>query len=285
MHALRETSMLHSFLALGMVALAACSKSSPSPTGFAFDTAPAGTSTAPRGDSDAPPGDSGSVGDSGTPTDASPRDSDFPPDFGPIPDDGPIDGTKIDPPPTLGPLSFCPSSSDKLSAVGLVPSSAVPAAFANAWKAEVAKHPGGVLLLQLDNLKSDPQKVSLTIGASNGASPPSFSTEAFTTATAPASVDSVSRAMDAEVEASTFEVQFDATTSVPIGSFKLRGTLDGKCESVTGVTLALKISTKNGSRAFGGSTLSALLGPANDIIRSDDAWRIELVGTATFVGR
>lgn len=229
----------------------------------------------PRPDTDLPASDSAAApADTGGVT--------FPDaDFGPVPDAVIGEGAVVEPPPSYGPLTFCPRDVDKLSSKALLAGGITPKPFADAWNTEAAKLAAGVLLLELRGLKSDPPKHTLAIGTTNGATPPAFLSPGPATATV--SIDDKTRLVSAATDSSSFQVVF-GSTAIVVGRFSVRGTLDAKCEAMSDVKVTLWIPVSAKDVAFAGSTVGALLGPPNDVILTDDAWRIELSGATAHAG-
>ncbi|MBI2390758.1 MAG: hypothetical protein HYV09_14305 [Deltaproteobacteria bacterium] len=274
---------------LGIVSLLVClgcSNKESRPAGVTY----AGDSAAPIWETSAPPEDSATVVppvDADVPGDsaAAPVDTGgvtFPDaDFGPVPDAVVGEGAVVEPPPSYGPLTFCTRDIDKLSTKALLAGGTTPKAFADAWNAEAGKLAAGVLLLELRGLKSDPPNHTLAIGTTNGATPPAFLAPG--PATTSVSIDDKTRLVSASTESSSFQVVF-GSTAITVGRFSVRGSLDGKCEAMADVKVTLWIPQTAKDVAFAGSTVGALLGPPNDVILAEDAWRIELVGAAAHAG-
>jgi hypothetical protein len=204
-------------------------------------------------------------------------------DFGPV-DDVAFggDGPAIEP--TPGTLPSCTADKTKLSTLELTPGPSVPKAFADAWIAEVAKRKNGLLLLEVRGLKGLATDVKFAVGMPNNATPASFATDVPPPAVLNVTVDAATRRLFGPRQDEDVMIELSPSSTLHIGSIGITATLDSKCETASGVKLTLVIPVSAGSTAFGGSTVGALLGPANDVIAPNDAWRIELLGNAAHVG-
>lgn len=268
-------------LALVLAALAgACSKSDHAPPASTIVTGGDDTGAATTDTSVEPIGDS-------APNDTS--DAVEQPDFGPVPDVVVVDGPVIGPPPDNGPLTFCASDSVTLSGIHLVPSSAMPAAFTSAWNAvaSTVNGGGGVLLLQLSALESNPQKVNLNLGSPDPAHPTAFPSGLIPTS-AGLSVDATTRTFGAQAQSGVLMAFIDPSTnsgpSIFAGAFAIDGTLDATCQSATSVKLQLRVAVSEGTKTLNGTALKDLLGAPNTVVGPKDAWMVTLVGDLPKVG-
>jgi hypothetical protein len=190
------------------------------------------------------------------------------PDFGPTEDVVTVgDGPAVDPG-TPGPIDGCTVDVARLSAAKLAP---VAAAFATAWKSEAAKLSAPPLVFELRGLLGSSAALKLKVGRPEGSG---FAADPTPVEIA-APLNRSTRLLSAPRADVSFGVVF-GETSVPVAAIAVKGTLGASCASLGGATVTLLIPASAASIPFGGSTIGALLGPTNDAVGADDAWRVQL---------
>jgi hypothetical protein len=176
----------------------------------------------------------------------------------------------------------CTGDVATLGSSRLAAGGSTPPSFADAYNSEVMSlDTPGPFLLVLHGVNGPAPDAGIAEFGALGRTPQGAVTFAGGRAAVPFSMNE-ERRIDIAAAWASFDLSFGPSTgSLPIAAVQAAGTLADACSSLSVSTLRLLVPKSASDRAFHGSKVSNLMGPAQSWGNASDAgWALELAGTA-----